>query len=180
MGQQAPDRVSGAESSIVLTGTWGTGKTTLLRVLEDDYHVIPEPGRIAITEDPSLQGDWPRFAHTLLQLTLASLESAPAGITLCDRGLPDCLAYARWFEADETPFLASARTHRHSGALRCPPWEDIYQTDELRKADYDLAVEFDEVLIGSYADLGYELIEVPRGRVHDRVHFVRSFARGLS
>jgi predicted ATPase len=172
--------VSGADRAIVLTGTWGTGKTSLLKALEDEYQVIPEPGRIAVTEDPSLQGDWARFAHRLLQLTLEAIEAARPGITLFDRGLPDCLAYARWFEVDEAPFVDSARSEHHTAALICPPWEGIYTTDALRKADFGLAVEFHDVLVESYEDLGYELTEVPRGTVKGRARFVRSFIRGLA
>lgn len=177
MGQQATHRLAGVTSlSIVVTGTWGTGKSTIVERLGGEFQVVPEPARLALADDPSLRGDWQRFAETLLQRSIADHARAEGGITLFDRGVPDCVAYARWFGLEQSIFREAETRHRyHDEVLICPPWKDIYVNDDLRLATYEQARMFDEVLVTTYQELGYELVTIPNTEPDARVHFVRAF-----
>jgi predicted ATPase len=163
--------------AFVVTGTWGVGKTTLLERLAGEFHIMPEPGRRAMAEDPTLQDNWQRFAEVLLARAVTDYANATSrpGVTLFDRGVPDCLAYARWFELDESPFRAAGHQYRYCDeVLICPPWREIYINDDLRLATYDQAVAFNEVLTATYRDLDYRLVTLPTSGVEDRAGFVRN------
>lgn len=96
MGQQTPNRVDGLDPlAIILTGTWGTGKTAVLDRLAGEFALAAEPARIALAEDPTLGDDWGRFTRALLERSIEDHASVGPGVTLFDRGVPDCLAYAR-------------------------------------------------------------------------------------
>jgi predicted ATPase len=53
-----------------------------------------------------------------------------------------------------------------------PPWEAIYRTDDARWEPFETAVKVHESLVSTYSSLGYELIEVPRKSVEERVEFI--------
>ena len=57
-------------------------------------------------------------------------------------------------------------------AFVMPPWGEIYETDRERKQDFAEAVRTYEALAATYAECGYELVEVPRTTVEDRMRFV--------
>lgn len=161
---------------LLVTGTWGTGKTTILDRLRQDFVVATEPARHVLGQDPTLADDWSRFARSLLDRSLADHSAEMDRPTIFDRGLPDCLAYARWFGVDTAPFDdAGIRLRYHDEALLFPSWEEIYTTDDLRKASFAMAEEFERILIETYEDLGYRLVEVPLDSVESREGFVRVF-----
>jgi predicted ATPase len=162
--------------ALIVTGTWGMGKTTLLEKLAGEFHITPEPGLLAMAEDPTLQDNWQRFTEVLLTRAVTDHAALQPGVTLFDRGVPDCLAYARWFELDESPFRAAGARHRYfDEVLVCPPCPDIYVNDDLRLATYDQAAAFNEVLTATYRDLDYRLVTLPNSGVEDRAGFVRNF-----
>ena len=160
----------------IVTGTWGTGKSAILEHLGDEFDVVPEPARLALADDPSLQGDWERFTETLLRRAIADRAAADGEVTLFDRGVPDCVAYAKWFGLAHPNFGDDETKHRyHDEVLICPPWRDIYVNDQLRLATFEQAMSFHEVLAATYEEMGYTLVAIPRMELDDRVGFVRTF-----
>ena len=61
----------------------------------------------------------------------------------------------------------------HSRAFIAPPWEEIFRQDRERKQDFDEAVRTHGALASTYAEFGYQLVELPRASVESRVQFVR-------
>ena len=53
-----------------------------------------------------------------------------------------------------------------------PPWEGIYRTDQERWEPFETAVRVHDSLVSTYSSGGYELIEVPRKPVDQRVEFI--------
>ena len=89
------------------------------------------------------------------------------------RGIPDMLAYARLFELDEIPYTNAAREFRyHLTVLFLPAWEEIYTTDSERKMSFRDAEAFGAVVRSIYENLGYQIIEVPRISLEERVQFI--------
>ena len=64
---------------------------------------------------------------------------------------------------------ASATTSR---VFIAPPWKEIYGKDEERRQSWDVAVRTYEMMAETYAELGYELVELPRTSVEQRADFV--------
>ncbi len=53
-----------------------------------------------------------------------------------------------------------------------PPWREIYVHDEERTHPWETAVTTYEAMVAAYTDAGYELVELPRVPVEERVAFV--------
>src|SRR5690606_12657530 len=53
-----------------------------------------------------------------------------------------------------------------------PPWEDIYVTDAERKQTWQEALETFESMKNDYEKYGYEVIEVRRLTLAERVQFI--------
>ena len=165
---------------VIVTGAPGTGKTTLLGSLTHLGVVVPEPAREVIAEhrqstgESSLDHRPELFLDRLLARSISAFDSvAESSLVLFDRGLPDCVTYAEIFGLDTEPARRAAFERRYENTVFiCPPWREIYTTDDLRRATFQQVEDFHESLMKAYASLGYQLIEVPRSPSTERVGFV--------
>lgn len=96
------------------------------------------------------------------------------GMVFFDRGLPDVLGYLRLMELPVPDHMEkAARTFRYNRRVFiAPPWEDIFAQDRERKQDFAEAVRTYESMAAIYQDYGYELVEIPRAPMEQRVEFV--------
>jgi predicted ATPase len=164
----------------VITGAPGTGKTTLVRSLAQIGPIVGEPARELIAEhrdttgERSLDGSPGFFIERLVARSIEKFDGAPdAEFVIYDRGLPDCVAYARVFGVDPGPALIAAAARRYSNPVFiAPPWEEIYSVDDMRRASFDQISAFHDELVTAYASLGYELVELAKASVIERVHIV--------
>ena len=53
-----------------------------------------------------------------------------------------------------------------------PPWDSIFINDQERKQDFDEAVATYENMVSAYTRFGYQLVEVPKLSVEERVEFI--------
>jgi hypothetical protein len=53
-----------------------------------------------------------------------------------------------------------------------PPWQEIFHPDRERKQDFNEAVRTHEAMVATYTECGYELVELPRASVEERMEFV--------
>jgi predicted ATPase len=158
----------------------GTGKTTLISVLGATVMTVAEPARELIAEHHAATGEQTLddrsdlFVERLISRSLQKYQSASAqAVTIFDRGLPDCVAYAAVFGIDPQPAMEAAAAHRYQEPVFvAPPWQEIYMTDELRKATFAQAGSFYEEVISAYDKLGYEMIELPKSSVEERVALI--------
>jgi predicted ATPase len=68
---------------------------------------------------------------------------------------------------------AAAATFRyHRRVFIAPPWPDIFQQDTERKQSLGEAVRTYESMVEVHGGYGYELVELPRSSVEQRVRFV--------
>ena len=61
-----------------------------------------------------------------------------------------------------------------------PPWREIFRTDEERRHSFEDALAEYRLTPGAYRECGYELIEVPKAPVSQRVEFILSHVRGAT
>ncbi len=169
----------------VLTGGPGSGKTTLVEALKRrGFATTEEAGRGVIREEVEHGGDalpWidpERFAERMFEWELRSYRSAERmpGPVFFDRGLPDTIAYLR-LEGLPVPFAMeedALRLRYNPQGVIAPPWKDIYGKDEERRQSWEVAVRTYEIMAETYDELGYRLVELPRGSVNDRAEFLIS------
>ncbi|MGX1589406.1 AAA family ATPase [Brevundimonas diminuta] len=168
---------------IVLTGGPGSGKTTLLEALAAAGHATsPEAGRAIIRRQQAIDGDalpWKDralFAELMLDRELevhARAESAD-GPVFFDRGVPDVVGYLTLCGLPVPAHMErAAQDIRYDRRVFIAPvWPEIFGQDAERKQDLDEARRTFDAMAETYPRFGYELIELPRAPVAERLDFV--------
>jgi predicted ATPase len=168
----------------VLTGAPGAGKTTLLEAARSaGFPVGREAARAVIQvqtaiDGPSLQWRDPaRFAELMLDRDIQTHEllSVRPGVAICDRGIPDLIAYGRIMDLSEIDhFARAARLYRYNAkAFFAPPWREIYADDAERVEGWEHAQRIYGPLRDAYEETGYEIVELPKVPVVERLAFLK-------
>jgi predicted ATPase len=172
-----------ANTIFVLTGGPGSGKTTLLEAAaEAGLHVGHEAARAIIQSQVAIDGpavewrDKAMFAELMLDRDIQSFRALATSHapTLCDRGIPDLIAYGRDNGLGEVGhFHRAAMLYRYNPVVFfAPPWREIYTTDAERTQDWAHAQRVYASLRDAYAELGYRIVELPKTSVAERLAFV--------
>jgi len=168
---------------IVITGGPGTGKTTIIDALiEQGYACFPEISR-EVTLEAKKQGIEQLFLEKPLLFSELLLEGRKkqhqlalkdeSEIVFLDRGIPDILAYMHYIGDSYPSFFDHAcREYLYEKVFVLPPWEDIYVSDEARYENFEQAKLIYGHLKETYQNYGYNLIEVPRGTVEERIQYI--------
>lgn len=168
---------------VVIIGGPGTGKSTIIDGLTaKGFCCYPEISR-EVTMEAKKQGidqlflEKPLlFSELLLEGRKKQFQNAlnePHDVVFIDRGIPDVLAYMHYI-GDSYPasFDATCREHIYSKIFILPPWEEIYVSDEARYENYEQAKLISDHLTETYEKYGYELIEVPKDSLDNRILFI--------
>lgn len=167
----------------VLTGGPGSGKSTLIeRLRGEGYAVSPEAGRAIIRDQVAIGGralpwsDPAAYAEMMLGWEMRSHHVArgSSGPVFLDRGIADVIGYLRLLGLPVPAHMAKAAAifRYHRRALIAPPWPEIYRKDAERRQDPEEAERTHAAMRETYAELGYELIELPKSPVEERLRFV--------
>lgn len=175
---------------IVITGGPSTGKTSLIDTLEKKgyqcFHEVirlmtskaKENGELGnLTTNPiATVADPMAFNKKIIDARLADYNASvhsDVSIVFFDRGIPDVLAYMDYFkQAYGDAFITIAAKHRYDTVFLLPIWKEIYISDNERFESYDEALAIHHHLKESYTKLGYEVIEVPKDTVENRIAFI--------
>jgi predicted ATPase len=97
-----------------------------------------------------------------------------SGFVFFDRGVIDVLGYLCLLgQAIPEPMQKAAEKFRYNHRVFiAPPWEEIFHQDRERKQDFQEAVRTYDAMINIYNEYGYELLELPRVPVRERLDFV--------
>jgi len=128
-------------------------------------------------DGPALQWRDPaRFAELMLDRDIQTHEQllATGNVALCDRGIPDLVAYGRIMGLIETDhFRRAAELYRYNRlAFFAPPWRDIYADDAERIEGWEHAQRIYGPLREAYSEMGYEIVELPKAPVEERLRYV--------
>lgn len=170
---------------VVIIGGPGTGKTTIIdELVNRGYCCYPEISR-EVTAEAKKQGIEQLFLENPLLFSELLLEGRkkqfrsaleePHDLVFLDRGIPDVLAYMHYI-GDAYPgfFDQACRDHTYSRIFILPPWEEIYISDAERYENFEQAKLIYAHLTETYRGYGYDLIEVPKGSVDERIGFILS------
>lgn len=169
----------------VFTGGAGAGKTTTLQAMSrSGLEYVPEVAREIIREQMDNNGDalpWKnkeKYRDMMLQYSINSYHSAverkTTDILLFDRGIPDSLAYSRLenIPLSEEPESEIHKYRYNTKVFLFPAWEQIYRIDGERKQGFEEALRTYEMIRKTYTRLNYEIVELPKTNVEDRVKFI--------
>ncbi|HEX5497357.1 MAG TPA: AAA family ATPase [Mycobacteriales bacterium] len=182
---------AGHQELIVITGGPGAGKTTLIEHLRRaGLAVMPEAGRAIIQEQTAIGGralpwlDPVLFAELMLLRDIRSYRAAQRriGTVFFDHAIPCVAGYLRLLGRDVPAHVeaAVAAFRYRRRVFVAPPWPEIYQTDSERRQSLDEAERTYDAMVEAYAGYGYDLVELPRSDIADRVRFVLDDTRRQS
>ncbi|MDC5703184.1 AAA family ATPase [Vibrio europaeus] len=166
---------------IVITGGPGAGKTTLLAALaEYGYATFSEGSRTLIEQQSQLPDgilpwtDLPKFARLCLRfMGDQKLTAQQSPVAFMDRAIPDIVGYLKVGGCEIGQEFLDQSVGYYSQVFVCQPEASIYVQDEFRPHSFEEALQIHQVLVETYIELGYQVIEVPWGTVVERVAFVR-------
>lgn len=172
-----------ADNLFIVTGGPGAGKTTLLdAAAAAGLRVGQEAARAVIQSQKAIDGpavqwrDTAMFAELMLDRDIQTFQQlgSDAVPTLCDRGIPDLVAYERMFQlAGRGHFRRASLLYRYNPVVFfAPPWREIFVTDAERTEGWDHAQRVYGPMRDVYAELGYRIVELPKAPVAERLAFV--------
>ena len=181
--------ISLANHKIVITGGPSTGKTSIIKALEEDgFFCFPEFIRsitqeaknndaINIVSNPIASVSDPYDFNTQLINGRINQYKDPIvnskDIAFYDRGIPDVLAYMDLFKQTyDAPFIKACKDYLYDQIFLLPPWKEIYISDAERYESFEEAQQIHHHLLETYTKFGYNCIEVPFGNVKERSTFI--------
>jgi predicted ATPase len=174
----------------IMTGAPGSGKTSILRALENlGYAVVEEAATDAIAAHHA-QGHrepWedPLFIDEIVQLQghrECGRVRTGATVQVHDRSVVCTLALARWMDYPVTATLSDAVTRVTEGGLFdrrvffVRPL-GFCELTPVRRISYEDALAFERVHETEYLRLGFELVDIPPGPVHQRAALIDAHLR---
>lgn len=167
----------------VITGGPGSGKSSLIEALhQQGYAHSIEAGRGVIQDQMAIAGralpwdDRALFAELMLFWEIRSYRIAEQvpGPVFFDRGVPDVLGYLKLTGLPIPPHMQkAAELFRYNRTVFiAPPWREIFRQDHERKQDFDEAIRTYDSMVAIYTALDYELVEIPRSAVEERLKFI--------
>jgi predicted ATPase len=179
-----PELVTARRDNLfVISGCSGSGKSTLMTELgARGYRVFHEPGRQVVKEQQSIGGDalpWENtdkfidliFSRSIHQMIQAASEDR---LSFFDRSIIEPYNY---FLNHRPPVPAhverAVKFYRYADQVfLSPPWPEIYRTDSERKHGFESAVAEYTLLSQTFRLLEYEIVEIPKLSVAERVDFI--------
>lgn len=148
----------------VITGAPSSGKTTLLKELEQlGYRVIHEVARAFIEMEmeqgqtlEKIRADKETFENRVLHAKIAIEERLPKDeVIIFDRAIPDSIPYFKLAGLDTKRVIERSPRHRYKKVFvldRLP-----CAKDQARIEDQETAARLDRELEACYRTLGYEI-----------------------
>lgn len=167
----------------ILTGGPGSGKSSIISVLKNmGYICVDEAARQIIQEQANIGGDalhnkdQIKFRDLMLSRSIADYHSVSESecLVFFDRGIPELISYCHLIQCEVPEAISQAtKLYRYNHRVFiAPPWKEIYRHDMERKQDWDEAVATHQHIAAAYVEAGYELIELPKTSVNERVEFI--------
>jgi predicted ATPase len=174
----------------IMTGAPGSGKTSILRALENlGYAVVEEAATDAIAAHHARgrREPWedPRFIDEIVQLQSrreCGRVRRGTAVQVHDRSVVCTLALARWMDYPVTATLREAVTRVTEGgrfdrrAFFVRPL-GFCELTPVRRISYEDSLAFERVHETEYRRLGFELVDIPPGPVHERAALIDAHLR---
>jgi predicted ATPase len=167
----------------IISGGPGSGKSSIIEALKDHgFLTVDEVGRQIIQEQIRIDGDalhWKdqiKFRDLMLSRSIYTFEQVTEKKrpVFFDRGIPELIGYCHLIKTNVPNYLRNATQlfRYNQKVFVTPPWEEIYQNDPERRQTWQEAIDTYHNVIDSYDESGYQLVEIPKVTLTERVDFI--------
>jgi predicted ATPase len=171
------------DNFFVVTGCSGGGKSSIIEALSArGFFCIEEAGRAIVQEQARIGGDatpWlnpEKFCDLLVNRYIFLFEQVDERLTpvFFDRGIPEALTFARMLNRPlpEHHRMAIINYRYAPAVFITPPWPEIFTTDAERRHSFQDGLAEYPFTLEAYRQCGYQLVEVPKAPVAERVDFI--------
>ncbi|MEO9257115.1 MAG: AAA family ATPase [Crocinitomicaceae bacterium] len=170
------------KNRIVITGGGGSGKSSVIQsLMEKGLCVFEEQSRQIIKQSLLNNSEtlpWKDiigFSYLVQDAMINDYQKAPkSDLCFFDRSLCDIMAYLEKDNIEVYPALQEAiSTYRYNESVFImPPWQEIFENDIERVESFEASVHAFEQLKETYEKNGYTMIEIPKGKIEERVDFI--------
>lgn len=108
---------------------------------------------------------------------IVAWHNSIAPLSFFDRGIPDIIAYLNIAGLTVQERFLQALDHApyHQQVFILPPWADIYINDTERWQTFEEAIAIYKTIKTTYLQLGYEIVELPKAPLAERLRFIIDF-----
>ena len=168
----------------ILTGTSGSGKTTILNQLQKNYNTVDESASKYIEHKQSIGIKEPwledHFINNLLESQIAKesiLENDK--IYFLDRSIIDIYILSLFLEKTITMSLQqkvdyAVNNNTYSNKIFFIENLGFIENNQVRQISYNDSLEFEKLHHKIYKSFGFKIIKIPKGAIKDRVNNIIS------
>jgi predicted ATPase len=148
------------------------------------FSCVDEAGRSIVQEQLRIGGDatpWQdqmKFRDLLVARYIELFEqvSEASSPVFFDRAIPEAISFSRILKVPiPAHHLAATNDYRYARKVFiAPPWREIYTTDTERRHSFEDGLAQYPFTLEAYRECGYELVEIPKLPIPQRVAFILS------
>ena len=158
---------------IIISGPPGSGKTTIINeLITRGYTCLPEIGPINI-QNKKIKKDKMLLSEFLFKKRKKQYDIIINKLAFYDRSIVDVIAYLDfWQQEYPNKWNHIINECQYSkNIFYTSNWQKIYKTTESRKEKYTESIKIDTILRKTYLKFNYNIIDVPKLNVTQRVDF---------
>ncbi len=165
---------------IVISGGPGTGKTSIIDTLsKKGLNIFNEVARKVIKEQLAIGSSslpWDNlkgFSKLVYQEQAHDFQNAKPGLNFYDRSSIDIIAYLNFGSVEDKELISSCSSLEYSETVFiAPPWQEIYLRDQERRENLTQLHAIDDSIRSAYSKLNYNIIDIPKLSIEQRVDFI--------
>lgn len=166
----------------ILTGTPGSGKTSIIKELEANGFSVIHESATEVIADEQKQGNlspWenPDLIDQIASLQILKQNDSGSNLQFHDRSIFCTYALARYMNYEPSAYLLelieqSLKEQVYQNKVLFFENIGFVEHTEVRKISYEDALVFEQIHLDVYKQLGFQLIMVPKASIQERKSFI--------
>ena len=158
----------------IITGAPGTGKTSIINELKKRGHLCAPEINPSNISNKKIKNNRLLLSEFLFQNRQIQYTKSDDQLMFFDRSMIDVIAYLiYWKEPYPTEWNKTIKKLQYfNNIFYTPCWKKIYTNTNYRQETFQESAQIDTILKKTYLDYNYNITEIPKLDVTDRVEFI--------